>query len=60
MVGNISIGPFLDDQIYFVTVIVAEFYDPALPLPPHRLMMNAIGDADLCQPALRPLLGWPP
>ena len=52
MVGNIPIGPFLDDQIYLVTVIVAEFYNPALPLPPHRLMINAIGDADLCKPAL--------
>jgi len=50
--GNIPIGPFLDDQIYFVTIIVAEFYDPAAPLPPHRLMINAIGDADLCRPAL--------
>lgn len=30
--GNIPIGPFLDDQIYFVTIIVAEFYDPAVPL----------------------------
>ena len=52
MVGNIPIGPLLDDRIYGVTVIVAEFYDPALPLPPHRLMINAIGDADLCLPSL--------
>jgi glutathione synthase/RimK-type ligase-like ATP-grasp enzyme len=50
--GNIPILPYLDDQIYLVTVIVAEFYDPSLPLPPHRLMINAIGDADLCGPAL--------
>jgi hypothetical protein len=53
MAGNIPIGPFLDDQIYLVTVIVAEFCDPAAPLPPHRLMINAIGDADLCKPALQ-------
>ncbi len=53
MTGNIPIGPYLDDQIYHVTVIVAEFCDTALPLPPHRLMINAIGDADLCKPALQ-------
>ena len=52
MGGNIPILPFLDDRIYLVTVIVAEFFDPELPLPPHRLTINAIGDADLCQPAL--------
>ncbi len=52
MGGNIPILPFLDDRIYLVTVIVTEFFDPALSLPPHRLMINAIGDADLCQPAL--------
>jgi glutathione synthase/RimK-type ligase-like ATP-grasp enzyme len=31
---------------------VADYLDPATPLPPHRLIFNAIGDPDLCQPAL--------
>ena len=34
------------------TVVVADHLDPATPLPPHRLIFNAIGDPDLCQPAL--------
>ena len=25
---------------------------PSVPLPPHQLIFNAIGDADLCEPAL--------
>jgi glutathione synthase/RimK-type ligase-like ATP-grasp enzyme len=33
-------------------VIVAEFYDPELPLPKHQLIFNAIGDADLDGKAL--------
>ena len=49
--GNAPIGPFLDDHIYLVTVIVADYFD-AVTLPPHRLIVNAIGDADLCMPAL--------
>ncbi len=49
-------GPFLkmmDNETLFAWVIVADFYDPARPLPPHRLVVNAIGDADLCGPSLR-------
>jgi len=30
-----------------------EFFDPGAALPPHQLIFNAIGDADLCQPALQ-------
>ncbi len=52
MGGNAPILPFLNDHLYRVTVIVTEFYDLASPLPPHRLMINAIGDADLCKQAL--------
>jgi hypothetical protein len=50
--GNVPIRQFLDDRIFLVTVIVAEFYDPAAPLPAHRLIVNAIGNADICRPAL--------
>jgi glutathione synthase/RimK-type ligase-like ATP-grasp enzyme len=31
---------------------VADYLDPATPLPPHRLIFNAIGDPDLCVSAL--------
>ncbi len=52
MGGNVPVRSFLDDHIFLVTVIVAEFYDPATPLPPHWLIVNSIGDADLSKPAL--------
>ena len=55
MAGNAPIAPLLDDRVYLVTVIVTEFWDPASPLPPHRLMINAIGDAGIyAGPRLRP------
>ena len=51
--GNIPTAPFLDDRVFLTSVIVADYLDPAGPLPPHQLIFNAIGDADLCQPALQ-------
>jgi hypothetical protein len=51
--GNIPTRHWIDDRIFAVTALYADFYDPALPLPPHRLVVNAIGDADLCGDALR-------
>ena len=50
--GNIPTAPFLDDGVFLTTVVVADYLDPATPLPPHRLIFNAIGDPDLCQGAL--------
>jgi tetratricopeptide (TPR) repeat protein len=50
--GNIPTAPFLDDRIFSTTVIVADYFDPSVVLPPHQLIFNAIGDADLCLPAL--------
>ncbi|MGA2057879.1 MAG: tetratricopeptide repeat protein [Bradyrhizobium sp.] len=50
--GNIPTAPFLDDCVFLTTVVVADHFDPRTPLPPHGLIFNAIGDADLCQPAL--------
>ena len=50
--GNIPTAPFLDDCIFLTSVIVADYLDPLAPLPPHQLIFNAIGDADLCGPAL--------
>lgn len=50
--GNIPTSAFLDDRVFLTSVIVADYLDPASPLPPHHLIFNAIGDADLCQPAL--------
>ena len=51
--GNIPTAPFLDDRIFSTSVAVADYLDPAAPLPPHQLIFNAIGDADLCGGALQ-------
>jgi hypothetical protein len=50
--GNIPTAAFLDDRIFLTSVIVTDYLDPSIPLPPHQLIFNAIGDADLCEPAL--------
>lgn len=50
--GNVPILPFLDDRRYLVTQVMADFADLDRPLPPHRRVINAIGDADRCGAAL--------
>jgi len=50
--GNIPTAPFLDDRVFLTSVVVADHLDPDARLPPHALIFNAIGDADLCVPAL--------
>jgi hypothetical protein len=50
--GNIPTAALLDDGVFLTTVVVADHLDPSVPLPPHQLIFNAIGDADLCEPAL--------
>jgi tetratricopeptide (TPR) repeat protein len=50
--GNIPTRLILDDRVFAVTAIYAEFFDPTQALPDHALIFNAIGDADLCGVAL--------
>jgi len=50
--GNIPTASFLDNRVFLSSVRVAEFYDPRVPLPPHDLIFNSIGDADLCRAGL--------
>jgi glutathione synthase/RimK-type ligase-like ATP-grasp enzyme len=50
--GNIPTASFLDDCIFLTSVVVTDHLDPSVALPPHQLIFNAIGDADLCEPAL--------
>ena len=50
--GNIPLRHFLDDRVFRTFVVFVEAYDPATPLPPHSIVFNAIGDADLAAPAL--------
>lgn len=48
----VPISRHLDDRTFHTSVVYVEAFDPAEPLPPHELVFNAIGDADLCGPAL--------
>jgi hypothetical protein len=50
--GNIPTAAFLNDSVFLTSVVIADYLDPQLALPPHQLIFNAIGDADLCEPAL--------
>ena len=50
--GNTPIEKLIDDRIFQTYVVVADFYDTKTPLPPHRLVVNGIGDYDAAAPAL--------
>jgi hypothetical protein len=50
--GNVQLEKFLDDRVYLVTIAFMEYFDPSHPMPPQGLIVNAIGNADLCGPAL--------
>jgi len=50
--GNMPTRQWLDDRLFAVTVIHVEYWDTAAPLPPHALILNVVGDADLCDEAL--------
>ena len=50
--GNIPTRALIDDTVFAATALYAEGHDPARPLPPHAVIFNAIGDADLCADAL--------
>ena len=55
--GNVSTRLILDDKTFEVCALYADFHDPAQPLPPHAVVFNAIGDADLCAAALERAAG---
>jgi hypothetical protein len=46
--GNIPTQLLLDDRLFEVVAIYAEYFDPRAALPDHDVVFNAIGDADLC------------
>ena len=50
--GNIPVRLILDNRQFQTTSLVAEYADPAMALPPHDLVFNSIGDADLCREGL--------
>ncbi len=51
--GNIPTTSILDDRQFATTVLVTEYADPNMPLPPHDLVFSSIGDADLCREGLK-------
>jgi hypothetical protein len=50
--GNIPTDLWINDRRFTIHALYPEFYDPRVPLPHHALVVNAIGDADLCAAAL--------
>ena len=48
--GNVHWHKLFDDRVFQATTLVPDCYDRELP--DHRLIFNAIGDADLCSPSL--------
>jgi tetratricopeptide (TPR) repeat protein len=50
--GNIALKHILDERQFHSTLVFTEYFDQNLPFPDHQLVINAIGDADLCQEAL--------
>jgi hypothetical protein len=51
--GNTPIEKLIDERIFQTYVVVADLYDSKTPLPPHRLVINGIGDCDAAGQALR-------
>jgi tetratricopeptide (TPR) repeat protein len=51
--GNSPLYYLLNDGTFRTWSLAADFCLPNQALPPHRLVVNSIGDADLCGPALR-------
>lgn len=52
MGGGTPIEKLIDDRVFETYVVATDFYDRKDGLPPHRLVINGIGDADLAGEAL--------
>jgi hypothetical protein len=50
--GNAPTAALLDEQLFQATVLVTEYYYAKGPLPAHDLIVNGVGDADLCAEGL--------
>jgi tetratricopeptide (TPR) repeat protein len=50
--GNVPLPLILDPARFLSASLVVEAYDPAVPLPRHDVVFNAVGDADRCAGAL--------
>src|SRR5271170_2862014 len=45
--GNLRTEGLLSDCVFQTHLVATEFYDATTVLPPHQLIVNAIGDADV-------------
>jgi glutathione synthase/RimK-type ligase-like ATP-grasp enzyme len=50
--GNMHTQQWVDERRYDVTAIYTEFFPAEAPLPPHDVVVNAIGDAERAAAAL--------
>ena len=50
--GNVPVEVPLDDSTFMTIKLFTDYYEPDLPLPPHDVIFNSIGDADRCQSSL--------
>ncbi len=50
--GNVLIQRFLNDRTFQTHIVIIEFYEDWMPLPPHDVVINGIGDADVRAEAL--------
>lgn len=55
--GNIPTQQWIDDRTFTITAVYCDFHEAAQPLPPELTapfdaILNAIGDADICDDAL--------
>ena len=42
----VRFGDYLSDRFFRVHMVATQFYNPGIPLPPHDLAVNALGDVD--------------
>ena len=59
--GNVPTRFLLDDAVFAVSVLAVEAHTATMVLPPHDLVFNAVGDADLSASALdaaQAVLAW--
>lgn len=50
--GNVHLQHYVTPDYFGMHKLVAEHFDVTQPLPAHDVVFNAVGDADICGPAL--------
>ena len=50
--GDIPFHQLIDFRTFLITTLAIEFLEPGASLPPHALIFNSIGDADLSRSSL--------